>query len=81
MNVAGYGSCRQCFLLSKCLNKNKCYKLFMFDTYGDGFINDDDAWYEARFNGKLGITSSIYSFVCTNSILKCLDLNQKQAKL
>lgn len=34
----------------------------MFDTYGDGFINDDDAWYEASFNGKLGITSSTTHF-------------------
>lgn len=52
------------YLLSKCLNKNKCYKLFMFDTYGDGFINDDKAWYEARFNGKLVFTSthSMYKF-------------------
>ena len=40
---------------SKCLNKSKCWKLFMFDYYGDGI---EDGSYTATWNGNIVVSSN-----------------------
>ena len=40
---------------SKCLNKSKCWKLFMFDSYGDGIEN---GFYSATWNGNIVVSSN-----------------------
>jgi len=40
---------------NKCLNKSKCWKLFMFDSYGDGI---EDGSYTAYWNGDIVASSN-----------------------
>ena len=39
----------------KCLNKSKCWKLFMLDSYGDGI---EDGFYSATWNGNIVVSSN-----------------------